>query len=1259
MAQNKTVDIVDIQVNYQDAIRAISTYRENLRKLQQDQQKLKDDLLNNIISQKEYDKASAATTINIKNQQQAISTLEKQVLTQIKAEQAQTQSITALRAALADLTQKYADMSKAERESAAGKALGKNISDLSKELNEATAKLKEFQKNTGTPFPVDSIKGLRDELKKARNEYNALTEAERNAAKGNTLQNKIAALSAQIKNLQDSERAMAREMLNTMREQERKEGSLNQLRAALSNATKAYDDMSRAERNGAAGKDMLKHINEITNELKRAEEESQRYYRNVGNYPSAFKGFGGIISKVGGLTLGISGLASAGTMLVGALKEGVNTAMDFEKANSSLAAVLGVSKDGMSGLTEQARELGATTRYTATEVTQLQTELAKLGYSQQDIQNMTKDVLAFAQATGSELADAASLTGATLRMFGDDTTHTQEYVDKMAAACTNSALDFSYLATAMSTVGPVANSFGFKIEDVLSLLGQLSNAGFDASSAATATRNILLNLADANGDLAKSLGAPVTDLKGLTDGLRKLQSQGIKLSESLQLTDARSVAAFNTFLETADGADKLKETLNGANGAAEEMAKTMGDNLEGDIASLGSAWDDFMIELNNGQSIFRTIVQWLTEIVRAASEMYQEVRSYFVDLYNESAIFRGAVIAIGTSFTNMWSTVKLILNHFMGQLKATGKILKGILTLDWDTFAGGLKDFASVTLGTIKTMVKETAGGVTEVVNKVLDATTTTAKAGTPTKVPKINAKDNTTPQEEGSTETQTSSSGNGLGLKTDKQRKAEEAAANKAASERRKREDVELKAVQEYNTQLLKLMGQGLEARRAQTAAAYDGEIARLEKQLHQKQNLTATAEEAIRKTIELKRKERDIAIQKLDEENIRKEIDKRVELLEAELNVTQSKTYERFNILRKIEQEENDKRISEYNTAQAEELQGIESGSQQALEIEERYNQLRELSRQQMWQNIHEIDREQQDALNANRQQILENELAELEIENSQKLELKRNLDQLGLDVVTEDEMKELQKRQELADLKLEQIREQGQQEGETYDEYRARELAAEKEKANASNAIDNATYKNKQAYTKAMESITNSLIGLTEQIGESNEAFAKMSKIITLAQIAIDTGKALSAGIASASSMPFPSNLAAIATTVATVLANVTTAISTVKAAKFAQGKVNIHGAGTGTSDSIPAQISNGESVINAKATKMFAPILEAMNAIGNGVPLPSPVSYQQSAMTVDMMSEAFKDAVQDIRPVVDVQEITTVQKRIEVIQNLDTY
>lgn len=186
------------------------------------------------------------------------------------------------------------------------------------------------------------------------------------------------------------------------------------------------------------------------------------------------------------------------------------------------------------------------------------------------------------------------------------------------------------------------------------------------------------------------------------------------------------------------------------------------------------------------------------------------------------------------------------------------------------------------------------------------------------------------------------------------------------------------------------------------------------------------------------------------------------------------------------------------------------------------------------------------------------------------------------------------------------------------------------------------------------KANEAAVKSLSDGFKAMGEQNKAFAKMSKVIALGQIAISSGKAIAEGTAQAQSVPFPANLAAIATTVGTILANIATAISTVKSAKFATGG-KVTGAGTGTSDSIPAWLSNGEFVINAKATSRNEPLLRAINSgVQPTVILPS--SYGGDAVQSAEQGKSLVEAIENLQPVVAIEDINDGQARVKIIQNL---
>lgn len=322
----------------------------------------------------------------------------------------------------------------------------------------------------------------------------------------------------------------------------------------------------------------------------------------------------------------VAAAIAAATAAIRAFASGVKIIADFEKANSVLAGVLGKTVGEIKALSNSAEMLGRSTAYTATQVTGLQTELAKLGFGEGQIMSMQKAILDFATAMGVELADAAAFTGSTLRTFGLRASDTEDALNVLAVASDKSALGFSKLNTAMPIVGPVAKSIGLDIRDTASLLGVLANSGFDASSAATALRNIFLYLADSSSKLSQAIGKPVKTLPDLLDGLDKLKEQGLSVGEALELTDKRAVAAFTTLVEGTASARELRAALEEVNGAVDEKAQAQIDNIKGSVELLKSAWEGFILGMQNSKGAIKSVLDWLTEALEKASLLFDGVR---------------------------------------------------------------------------------------------------------------------------------------------------------------------------------------------------------------------------------------------------------------------------------------------------------------------------------------------------------------------------------------------------------------------------------------------------------------------------------------------------------------------------------------------------------------------------------------------------------------------------------------------------------
>lgn len=225
--------------------------------------------------------------------------------------------------------------------------------------------------------------------------------------------------------------------------------------------------------------------------------------------------------------------------------------------------------------------------------------------------------------------------------------------------------------------------------------------------------------------------------------------------------------------------------------------------------------------------------------------------------------------------------------------------------------------------------------------------------------------------------------------------------------------------------------------------------------------------------------------------------------------------------------------------------------------------------------------------------------------------------------------------------------------QQEGESAEAFRVRQLELQAQYVAAQKALADKEVAIQHAKFAAIGGALGAASQLLRQFSNDSKAAAVASKALALGQIAVSQGVAIAEGVKQAQSVPFPANIAAIATTVATILSTIVSAIKTVKSAKFAEGGL-VEGAGTGTSDSIPARLSNGESVMTAKTTEMFAPLLSTLNQLGGGVPIQVQQQGTQQ-LGEEVLARAFARGAASLpSPVVSVVDINDVQGRVRVIE-----
>ena len=256
-------------------------------------------------------------------------------------------------------------------------------------------------------------------------------------------------------------------------------------------------------------------------------------------------------------------------------------AADFEQSMAKVKAVSGATGAEFKKLEENAKALGSTTRFTASEVAALQLEYAKLGFSADEITEVTEATLNLAQATGSDLAQSAEVAGATLRGFGLDASETQRVTDVMAASFSSSALDMASFQNSMKYVAPVAKAAGVSIEETTAMLARMADSGIKGSQAGTSLRMIFQQLAAGGGDVTEKLSA--------------LASEGLTLDAAFDEVGRRAQTALLVLGENEEETKRLTQAFLESAGAAKGMADIMDDTADGAMLRMKSAIEGVQI----------------------------------------------------------------------------------------------------------------------------------------------------------------------------------------------------------------------------------------------------------------------------------------------------------------------------------------------------------------------------------------------------------------------------------------------------------------------------------------------------------------------------------------------------------------------------------------------------------------------------------------------------------------------------------------
>ena len=370
--------------------------------------------------------------------------------------------------------------------------------------------------------------------------------------------------------------------------------------------------------------------------------------------------------KVALISTGIGAIVVAAGALTGLFIAATAKGAEFSKQMSGLKAVLGEkgTTGAMKQLAQSAKDLGASTQFTATEVAGLQTEYAKLGKTVPEILSATEATLDLAASLEVDLASAATLAGSTVNSFGLLASDTQRVVDVLAKSTSSSSLDFGLLTESLKMAAPIARATGKSIEETAGLLGVLADNGVKGSLAGTGLSKVMSEL----------------NKQGLTfkEAYDKVNSATNRLGTAQKLVGEIGAKSLLNLASSEEAINKLTTSLENSEGAAKAMAEIKMDNLAGDTTKLSSAWDGFLLTLEDGNGIFmdlsRFAVQALTKIVTKITKVSRIFSAFFAELNASTGFLDTAGVAFDLWFLNIENGL-LLLKKTISKVPYIGKAI--------------------------------------------------------------------------------------------------------------------------------------------------------------------------------------------------------------------------------------------------------------------------------------------------------------------------------------------------------------------------------------------------------------------------------------------------------------------------------------------------------------------------------------------------------------------------------------------------------
>lgn len=426
----------------------------------------------------------------------------------------------------------------------------------------------------------------------------------------------------------------------------------------------AQEQAKQQLENGDLGQDkydaLQREIIETEEELRRLQQEAATTSTALAKIDEAGKkieAFGGSVTSAGKAVMPAS-MAVAG---LGAAA--VKTAADFDSSMSKVAAVSGATGDDLDALRDKAREMGAKTKFSASEAADAMNYMAMAGWKTEDMLEGIEGIMNLAAASGEDLATTSDIVTDALTAFGLSAQDSGHFADILAAASSNANTNVSMMGETFKYCAPIAGALGFSAEDTAEAIGLMANAGIKGSQAGTALRTIMNNL---TGDIKLSGSAlgEVTiattnadgSMRDLSDILSDCRGAFAQLSESEQaaaaetLVGKNAMSGFLALMNAGEGdIEKLSTAIANCDGTAERMAETMQDNLAGQLTILKSQLQELAISFGEMlMPAIRAIVSKIQAFVDKLNHMSEGQQKAILTIGLMVAALGPLLVIIGT-----------------------------------------------------------------------------------------------------------------------------------------------------------------------------------------------------------------------------------------------------------------------------------------------------------------------------------------------------------------------------------------------------------------------------------------------------------------------------------------------------------------------------------------------------------------------------------------------------------------------------------